>query len=80
MESPLGSFLCPPGFAGPTGLRAIVRESSAVSEAARFVRRSAQDRLHRRATPYALRAPEHALIEEAVQAAYGADALEPIPA
>ena len=28
----------------------------------------------------ALRAPEHALIEEAVQAAYGADALEPIPA
>ena len=27
-----------------------------------------------------LRAPEHALIEEAVQAAYGADALEPIPA
>jgi hypothetical protein len=28
----------------------------------------------------ALRAPEHALIEEAVRAAYGADALEPIPA
>ena len=27
-----------------------------------------------------LRAPEHALIEDAVQAAYGADALEPIPA
>ena len=27
-----------------------------------------------------LRAPEHALIEAAVQAAYGADALEPIPA
>jgi triacylglycerol lipase len=61
MQSPLGSFLCPPGFAGPTGLRAIARESSAVSEAARFVRRSAQDRLSRRTTPYALRAPEHGL-------------------
>ncbi len=61
MDTPLGSFLCPPGFAGPTGLRAIAREGSAVSEAARFVRRSAHDRLHRRDTPYALRAPEHAL-------------------
>ena len=28
----------------------------------------------------ALQAPEHVLIEEAVRAAYGADALEPIPA
>ena len=61
MESPLGSFLCPPGFAGPTGLRAIAREGSAMSEAARFVRRSAHDRLHRRSTPYALRAPQHGL-------------------
>ena len=61
MDSPLGSFLCPPGYAGPTGLRAIAREGSAVSEAARFVRRSAQDRLHRRDTPYALRAPERGL-------------------
>ena len=61
MESPLGSFLCPPGFAGPSGLRAIAREGSAVHEAARFVRRSAHDRLHRRDTPYALRAPEHGL-------------------
>ncbi len=58
MESPLGSFLCPPGFAGPSGLRAIAREGSAMSEAARFVRRSAHDRLHRRDTPYALRVPE----------------------
>ena len=33
MESPLGSFLCPPGFAGLTGLRAIAREGSAMSEA-----------------------------------------------
>lgn len=61
MESPLGSFLCPPGFAGPSGLRAIARESSAMSEAARFVRRSASDRLARRSTPYALRAPEQSL-------------------
>jgi pimeloyl-ACP methyl ester carboxylesterase len=61
MDTPLGSFLCPPGFAGPTGLRAIAREGSAVTEAARFVRRSAHDRRHRRDTPYALRAPEHAL-------------------
>src|SRR4051794_22089593 len=59
MDSPLGSFLCPPGYAGPRGLRAIVRETSAVSEAARFVRRSAHDRRHRRDTPYALRADDH---------------------
>ena len=61
MESPLGSFLCPPGFAGPSGLRAIVREGSAVGEAARFVGRSARDRLHRRDVPYASRAPQHGL-------------------
>ena len=61
MDSPLGSFLCPPGFAGPSGLRAIVREGSAVSEAARFVGRSARDRLHRRDVPYASRVPERGL-------------------
>jgi pimeloyl-ACP methyl ester carboxylesterase len=61
MMSPLGSFLCPPGFAGPSGLRAIAREGSAMSEAARFVARSAQGRLQRRSTPYAMRAPEHGL-------------------
>ena len=61
MESPLGSFLCPPGYAGPSGLRAIVREGSAVGEVARFVGRTARDRLHRRGTPYASRAPEHGL-------------------
>lgn len=58
MQSPLGSFLCPPGYAGPRGVRAIAREGSAVSEAARYVRRSAHDRLHRCDTPYAARAPE----------------------
>ena len=55
----MGSFLCPPGFAGPRGLRAIARETSAVSEAARFVRRSAHDRLHRRDASYAVRAADH---------------------
>ena len=58
MGSPLGSFLCPPGYAGPRGLRAIAREGSAVTEAARLVRRTASDRLHRRDTPYASRKPE----------------------
>jgi triacylglycerol lipase len=58
MESPLGTFLCPPGYAGPKGLRAIAREASAVTEAARFVRLSAARRLSRHATPYALRAPD----------------------
>jgi triacylglycerol lipase len=61
MASPLGSFLCPPGYSGPRGVRAIARESSVVSEAVRSVRRSASDRVSRRHTPYALRAPEHAL-------------------
>jgi pimeloyl-ACP methyl ester carboxylesterase len=61
MASPLGSFLCPPGFAGPTGLGALARETSAVSEAARFVRRRATDRRRRRGTPYASRCPEGGL-------------------
>jgi triacylglycerol lipase len=46
MASAMGSFLCPPGFAGPTGVRALVREGSAVSEAARYVGRRAHRRLH----------------------------------
>ena len=61
MDTPLGSFLCPPGFAGPRGLRAIAREGSVATEAARLVRRSAHDRLHRRDVPYAMRAPERSL-------------------
>jgi triacylglycerol lipase len=60
MLSPLGSFLCPPGYAGPR-LGAIVREGSAMSEAARFVRRSAHDRVHRGDRPFSVRAPEHGL-------------------
>jgi len=61
MASPLGSFLCPPGYAGPTGLRAIAREGSAVTEAARFVRRSRADRRVREAEPWASRTLERDL-------------------
>src|SRR3954466_15998755 len=57
MLSPLGSFLCPPGYAGPR-LGAIVREGSAMTEAARFVRRSAQDRVPCRERTDAARTPE----------------------
>lgn len=53
----MAAFLCPPGYAGPRGLRAIAREGSAVTEAARFVGRSTRDRLARRDTPYASRSP-----------------------
>lgn len=61
MASPLGTFLCPPGYAGPTGLRAIAREGSAVLEAARFARQHASHRRTRRSTPYALRTPQPGL-------------------
>ncbi len=61
MASPLGAFLCPPGYAGPTGLRAIAREGSAVAEAARYVRRNREQRRQRRETPYASRAAEGGL-------------------
>ncbi|HLN76505.1 MAG TPA: alpha/beta fold hydrolase [Nocardioidaceae bacterium] len=57
MASPLGTFLCPPGYKGPSGLRAIAREGSAVVEAARLVRRNADDRARRRRTPYASLTP-----------------------
>ncbi|MFP5253149.1 MAG: esterase/lipase family protein [Actinomycetes bacterium] len=61
MTSPVGSFLCPPGFVGPTGLRALAREGSAVTEAIRFVHRhAAAQRAHRR-RPYATRVPESGL-------------------
>lgn len=55
--SPMGEFLCPPGYAGPSGLRAIGRESSAVVEAARLLRRTTVDRARRRRTPYASLTP-----------------------
>lgn len=50
---PLGAFLCPPGFEGPRGIRALAREVSAVVEATRLVRRTSADRALRRRTPYA---------------------------
>jgi triacylglycerol lipase len=61
MDTPLGSFLCPPGFAGPSGLRAIAREGTAVVEAARFARRHATERRTRRGAPYTSRCPQQAL-------------------
>jgi pimeloyl-ACP methyl ester carboxylesterase len=57
VDSPLATFLCPPGFAGPRGLRAIAREGSAVTEAARLVGRGTRERFGRRQAPYALRSP-----------------------
>src|SRR5689334_20795434 len=45
MVWPLGSFLCPPGYAAPSGLRAIAREAAVVAETARLVRRTAHHRL-----------------------------------
>ncbi|HEX6246978.1 MAG TPA: alpha/beta fold hydrolase [Nocardioidaceae bacterium] len=57
MGSPLGAFLCPPGYAGPQGLRAIARESSVLVEGARLVGRATGDRIRRRRTPYASLTP-----------------------
>jgi len=53
MDSPLGSFLLPPGYAGPVGLRALAREASTVIEAGRLVRRVREDRRTRATLPYA---------------------------
>jgi len=61
MESPMGSFLCPPGFAGPRGLRALAREGSALTEAARLAGSSASSRLRRREVPHALRGAQRDL-------------------
>ncbi|HET6698417.1 MAG TPA: alpha/beta fold hydrolase [Nocardioidaceae bacterium] len=51
MGSPLGAFLCPPGYAGPSGLRALGREATAVLETVRLVRRSARDSVRRAGRP-----------------------------
>ena len=53
MSSPLGAFLCPPGFAGPTGLRALSREGTLALEAASGVRRGLADRRASRLPGYA---------------------------
>lgn len=61
VNSPLGSFLSPAGFDGPTGVRALVREASTLIEGARLVRRSRTDRRTRALLPYAgsHRVPAH---------------------
>jgi len=53
VNSPIGSFLLPEGFNGPSGVRALARETSTVLEAARLVRRSRTDRRARALLPYA---------------------------
>ncbi len=53
MNSPLGSFLLPDGFAGPSGVRALAREGSTLLEAARLVRRTRRDARARALRPYA---------------------------
>ena len=52
MNSPIGSFLSPTGFAAPAGVRALARETSTVVEAARLLRRSRTDRRARSLLPY----------------------------
>ncbi len=61
MNSPLGSFLRPEGFAGPSGVRSLAREGSTVVELARWARRSRSDRRTRSGLPYAgsHRVPAH---------------------
>jgi pimeloyl-ACP methyl ester carboxylesterase len=53
VNSPLGTFLLPAGFDGPTGLRALAREASVVTEAGNLIRRSRTDRRTRSTLPYA---------------------------
>ncbi|MCZ4498445.1 MAG: hypothetical protein JWQ74_998 [Marmoricola sp.] len=49
----MGDFLRPEGYVGPQGLKALSREGSLVSEAARYVVRARSDRKARAALPYA---------------------------
>ena len=53
MNSPLGTFLLPAGFAGPAGIRALARETSTIVEAGRLIRRSRTDRRAQALLPYA---------------------------
>jgi triacylglycerol lipase len=53
VNSPMGDFLRPEGFVGPRGLRALGREGSVALEAARFLRRSREERRSRGDAPYA---------------------------
>jgi pimeloyl-ACP methyl ester carboxylesterase len=49
----MGDFLKPEGFSGPQGLRALSREGSIVTEAARYAVRARADRKVRASMPYA---------------------------
>lgn len=51
----MGAFLCPPGFEGPKGLRALGREASVVAEGTRLAGRALAERRLRSARPYANR-------------------------
>ena len=61
MNSPIGSFLLPTGFDGPTGVSSLARELSTVTEAARLFRRTRAERRSRALLPYAgsHRVPAH---------------------
>jgi triacylglycerol lipase len=53
VSSTIGSFLRPEGFAGPSGVRALAREMSTVTEGARLVRRRRAEARARAGVPYA---------------------------
>jgi len=53
VNSPIGSFLRPAGFDGPSGILALAREGSTVVEAARLVGRTRTERRARARLPYA---------------------------
>jgi pimeloyl-ACP methyl ester carboxylesterase len=61
VNSPIGSFLQPTGFDGPTGVSSLARELSTVTEAARLFRRTRAERRSRALLPYAgsHRVPAH---------------------
>lgn len=53
MATPLGAFLMPEGYCGPSGIGALLREGAVVGEGVRLLRRSRRDRRSRAAAPYA---------------------------
>jgi pimeloyl-ACP methyl ester carboxylesterase len=58
--SPVAEFLVPEGFTGPSGLRALSREASVVSEVIAFRRRNHDELVRQRSRPYAVRRDPHA--------------------
>jgi triacylglycerol lipase len=61
VSSPIGSFLSPEGFVGPSGVRALAREMSTLTEGARLVHRRRSEARARVRLPYAAanRVPPH---------------------